>query len=398
MKIKLQINQMWILIPVVLYLFTDQVHTQSIIFKSRLLNDNPINLLANASNSSVESSKRLDNIANNITVPLLNLESNKASLNESSINAKNDLNRQSNFSINQTSTLGNSELNYVKNLTATNSPDSKIVTANNETLSEDLNLSNRLVKTNSTSLFINKNVTANSTDILNKEKVKQTGNSVENLPGESSTIDETKLLDNRSTNEDDEFEDFESEGKKEDESSIIEHDKGNNLLENNNQLNKVINDGKLKDNESTSKAINKEENEEEDESGNSYTANRPTNPQTSLNSSEKNESVNGLANDLEHEDDEENDEDEEEINHKKSSDQSNDKAARRKKVFGEKERKSLLKLQTFVLGLVEQGLKSSLPELLKVGYETNVSTTCTNSFLAVTRGLQATKQWAYKSK
>lgn len=242
----------------------------------------------------------------------------------------------------------------------------------------------------------------------------------DNLPA-SSTIDETKVLDNRSTNEEDEFDEFEKdETKKEDESSIIENDKASNKVEGGGSgLSEKIANKENKGNEeerSTPKSISSDkkygeadtanEDEEDDEFANSSNpANSSTNSNgtTNLNASDslpndkkESEPTNSTqpADDSEHEDDEEEELDEEVHTSKKVP--ANQANGKRKP--GERERASLNKLQAFLQSTVEQALKSALPELVKSGYETNLSPSCQNSFLAVTRGLQGTRQWAYKSE
>lgn len=226
----------------------------------------------------------------------------------------------------------------------------------------------------------------------------------DNLPA-SSTIDETKVLDNRSTNEEDEFDEFEKEeAKKEDESSIVENDKASNKVEAG-----ASDKAASKDNEeasSTPKSISYKhgeteavgEDEEDDESANSSNSSANSANGNSNNNSlrnDKKESTNTTqpADDSEHEDDEEEELDEE-TSKKVPANQANGRARKP----GERERASLNKLQAFLQSTVEQALKSALPELVKSGYETNLSPSCTNSFLAVSRGLQGTRQWAYKSE
>ena len=261
----------------------------------------------------------------------------------------------------------------------------------------DFKLNSRLAsKLNLTSTKLTNNLTTNEDVASTNSRLSDSS-----LPAaESSTIEEVKL-DNRSTanDEDAEFDEFEVESKKEDESSIVEHDKASNKVENN-QLDKVIRN-KLKDNvqpteSTTPKTVHSSKDESADEDEDEFASifgSKIVNSSTSSNESNvavETSSSDHLANDAEHEDDDGDEEEDEPT--AKTTGQSNE----RKK--GERERESLLKLQAFLQNTVEQALKGALPELVKTSYETNLSSTCTNSFLAVTRALQGTKQWAYKSE
>lgn len=264
------------------------------------------------------------------------------------------------------------------------------------------------------SIDLSSHVTVNLTDNhpANSSAIRK----ADNLPA-SSTIDETKVLDSRSTNEEDEFDEFEKdEAKKEDESSIIENDKASNKVEGGGQPEKTK-ENKGDDERSTPKSISNDkkygetdtanEDEEDDEFANSSnppnsstnlggSTNSSTNLSDSGSAKKAGEPANSTqpADDSEHEDDEEDEPDEEVHTTKKvPANQANGK-----RQPGERERASLNKLQSFLQNTVELALKSALPELVKSGYETNLSPSCQNSFLAVTRGLQGTRQWAYKSE
>lgn len=279
--------------------------------------------------------------------------------------------------------------NLNQNSNQTKNGANKLVSNQQDGLNRSINEINKLNN------LSNDDVTVNNLKNINEER---TIKKVDNSPdAESSIIDETKIFESRSTNDEDEFDEFEKdEVKKDDESSVIETDKTTNKAKNDLSDKQIRN--KLRDNEetneSTPKSISskkygensedKKDENEEDESTNSSNLN---------NNGIREESSKNLTN-SEHEEDEDDEEelDDEEIN-KKVANQTNEK-----KKSGERERESLLKLQVFLQNSVEQALKSALPELVKSSYETNLSPTCTNSFLAIARALQGTKQWAYKSK
>lgn len=63
-----------------------------------------------------------------------------------------------------------------------------------------------------------------------------------------------------------------------------------------------------------------------------------------------------------------------------------------------KEGESLSKLQKFMLEGVEAMIKQTLPTLIRSGLETNVSTACANSLLALVSGLRDSQIWAFRSK
>lgn len=267
------------------------------------------------------------------------------------------------------------------------------------------------------------NLTANASQVAvtglsaNSSAIKK----ADNLPdAASSTIDETKLLDSRSTNEEDEFDEFEKDDtKKEDESSIIENDKASNKVEGAPEKATSKDNAGNEDERSTPKSISYKkygettgemagENEEDDESANSSNSGSSNLSNLNSNNSLRNdknakESNNSstqpaAADDSEHEDDDEEELDEETTATSKKVPANQANGKRKPGVPGERERASLNKLQAFLQSSVESALKSALPELVKSGYETNLSPSCTNSFLAVSRGLQGTRQWAYKSE
>lgn len=64
----------------------------------------------------------------------------------------------------------------------------------------------------------------------------------------------------------------------------------------------------------------------------------------------------------------------------------------------EKEGESLSKLQKFMLEGVENMIKQTLPTLVRSGLETNVSTACANSLLALVTALRDSQIWAFRSK
>ena len=77
---------------------------------------------------------------------------------------------------------------------------------------------------------------------------------------------------------------------------------------------------------------------------------------------------------------------------------STESAAEPSTISFEKEGQSLSKLQKFMLEGVENMIKQTLPTLVRSGLETNVSTACANSLLALVSGLRDSQIWAFRSK